>query len=313
MSIQFSNLADQVAADGVVSPEEILSLRRLGWGDGEIHRGEAEAIFKINNLIKDQTDEWVDFFVEAISEFVLNGTEPRGMCDESEARWLIAQIDHDGRLESMAELEAMVRIIEKAENVPDVLKHYALRQVEEAVLNGTGPTRHGSDLADCHISAGECRIIRRLIFSAGGFGPAAVSREEAEMLFRIKDKTLSAANDALWKDLFVDGVANYIKGFQLTNAQMSHERVKELESFISDNKANVGRFFGRMARDIPQARNHFGNVFGKKSAGSNYAVAQAAGSEVTDQEQKWLKEMIEADGELDDLERALLKRIAEED
>jgi tellurite resistance protein len=313
MTIQFANLAEKVAADGMVSPEEILSLRRLGWGDGEIHRGEAEAIFRINNLIKDQSDEWVDFFVEAIGEFVLNGTEPRGMCDEHEARWLITQIDHDGRLESMAELETLVRIIEKAENVPDVLKFYALEQVEEAVLNGRGPTRKGGDLSDSHISDAECGILRRLIFAAGGFGPAAVSRQEAEMLFRIKDKTLTDQNSPLWEQLFLDGVANYIKGFQLTNAQLSHERAKELGSFISDNKASVGRFFGRMARDVPQARNHLGRVFGKKAEGNKYAEAQVAGNEITDQEQQWLNGMVEADGELDDLERKLLRRLAEED
>ena len=313
MSIQFDRLAEQVAADGTISPEELLALRRLGWGDGVITREEAEAIFRINNTINGQDEDWVDFFVEAIGEFVLNGTEPRGMCDEGEARWLITQIDHDGRLESMAELEALVRIVEKAMNVPDVLKRYALNQVEQAVLTGTGPTRVGGELSDEHVSDAECRILRRLIFASGGFGAAAASREDAEMLFRIKDRTLADANDPLWRELFLDGVANYIKGFQLTKAQMSHERAKELESFISDNKANVGRFFGRMARDVPQARNHFGSVFGKKSAGNKYAEAQAAGSEVTDQEQKWLNEMIEADGELDDLERALLRRLAEED
>ena len=50
MSFQFSQLAHQVALDGVVSPSELSSLRQLGWGDGQIHRGEAEAIFEINRL-----------------------------------------------------------------------------------------------------------------------------------------------------------------------------------------------------------------------------------------------------------------------
>lgn len=309
MSIQFDNLAKSVAADGRASHEEILSLRQLGWGDGQITRCEAEAIFAINRQITGQDAEWVDFFVEAISEFVLNGTEPKGMCDESEADWLIAAIDHDGKLESMAELEALVRIIEKARNVPDWLKHYTLEQIEHAVLHGEGPTRDGGELSSTHVSTAECRLLRRVVFASGGHGPAAVSRYDAEMLFRIKDATLEAANALEWKDLFVDGVANYLRGFTAANAQLSHNRMKELESFIADDSVNVGRFFGRMAKEVPNVANHFGKVFGQKGAGTDYTVRAIEGEMVTESERNWLNRQIEADGQLDALERALIDRI----
>ncbi len=312
MSYQFSQLAEQVAADGAISAEELGSLRRLGWGDGQIHRGEAEAIFAINRSIEHPSNEWVDFFVEAIAEFVLNGSEPRHMCSQDEAQWLIQSLDHDGRLESMAELEALVRIVERAHNVPESLKHYALRQVEQAVLTGTGPTRHGGDLSATHISAAECRIVRRLVFASGGHGPAAVTRHDAEMLFRMKDETLQEENAPQWDDLFLDGVSNFLMGFQLQNAQLSHERARELEEFIADNKASVGRFFGAMVKEMPQVQNHFGKVFGKKGEEPDYTSLEAAGNEVTDHEQEWLEKMIDADGEVDELERALLSRIIEE-
>ena len=312
MSIQFSQLAAKVAEDGVVTPAELADLRQLGWGDGKIYREEAEAIFAINNALGTRDEQWVDFFVEAISEFVLNGTEPRGMCDEAEAKWLINAFDHDGKLDSMAELEALVRIVEKAQNVPDMLKRYAERQIEQAVLRGTGPTRCGGELASCHISAAECRILRRLVFASGGFGPAAVSRYDAELLFRLKEATVQEENAPQWDDLFVDGVANYLKGFALTNAQLDHARLKELEAFVADNKASVGRFMGAMARELPQVHNHFGRAFGKKPEGQNYTAAAAAGNLVEDNEQAWLEKMIDADGEVDDLERALLARLVEE-
>ena len=312
MSIQFTDLARRVAEVGRVSPEELFSLRQLGWGDGRIYREEAEAIFEINRAIRQADPEWVDFFVEAISEFVLNGSEPRGMCDDAEARWLIGALDHDGKIDSMAELELLVRVIEKARNVPDFFKDYVLRHVEQAVMTGTGPTRCGGDLSATHISTAECRILRRVIFASGGHGPAAVSRKDAELLFRLKDATLQEENSPAWDELFVDGVANYLKGFQLTKAQLSHERVKELESFIADNQARVGRFIGAMAREVPQVRNHFGKVFGKNADGQSYVEAAAAGNLVEDFEQEWLEKMIAADGEVDDLERALLARIVDE-
>jgi hypothetical protein len=310
--MQFTELAQRAAIDGQVTAEEVLALRRQGWGDGIITRIEAEALFAINDALETRGEEWTDFFVEAIVHFVLNGTEPRRQCDDNEARWLIAQVDHDGLVESMAELETIVRIIERAENVPFRLKDYAIEQVEKEVLSGVGPTRCGGELSDVHITAAEVEILRRVIFGSGGHGPAYVTRMEAEMLFRLKDATLAEQNSPEWDELFLDGVANYLKGFAFQNAQLEHGRAKELEAFMNDNQPSVARFMMRAAREMPQVANHLGKVFGKKQSGPTFAQQAAAGDAFTDPEQQWLDRMIEADGEIDDLERRLLTRIIEE-
>lgn len=314
MTTQFIAVAEAAAADGRITAEELLALRREGWGDGIITRAEAEALFTLNNALEERSTEWCDFFVEAIGEFVLNGTPPRLQCSLDEAEWLIAQIDHDGVVESMAEMETIVRIIERAENVPEPLKTYALEVIEREVLTGTGPTRHGGDLSATHISAAECRIIRRVIFASGGCAPAAVSRFEAELLFRLKDATLAEENAAEWDDLFIDGVANFLKGFVLPSAQLSHDRKRELEAFIaSENQPSIGRFMGRVVREVPKAANHFGKVFGKKQdTGPNYTALAAAGEAVTDYESEWLESMINADGAVDELESRLIAKLAQD-
>jgi hypothetical protein len=315
MTTQFIDITQRAAADGQITAEELLALRREGWGDGIITRAEAEALFVLNNSLSERSNEWCDFFVEAIGEFVLNGTPPRLQCSLEEAVWLIGQIDQDGVVESIVELETMVRIIERAENVPERLKNYVLDQIEREVLTGTGPTRCGGALSATHISSAECRIIRRVIFASGGHGPAAVSRFEAELLFRLKDETLAEENAPEWDDLFIDGVANYLKGFTLQNAQVSHERKLELEAFVADNRASVGRFMGRVAKEAPMVANHFGKVFGKKqdaATGTDYTALAIAGEAITDFEQEWLEKMIDADGEVDELESRLIARLAAE-
>ncbi len=311
MTTHFTELAQRAAADGQVTSQEVLALRREGWGDGIITREEAEALFAVNNALDTSDSEWSDFFVEAVGEFVLNGTEPRRQCSLEEAEWLMAQVDHDGVVESEVELETLVRVVERAENVPDRLKTYIIDQVEREVLSGTGPTRCGGELSATHISSAECRILRRVIFAAGGCAPTAVSRFEAEMLFRLKDETLAEENAPEWDELFLDGVSNYLKSFAFQNAQLDHDRARELQAFVADNEANVGRVMRRMVRDMPQAANHFGKVFGKRDAGPTIAEQAAAGAVVTDNEREWLDRMIDADGEVDDLERRLLSRITE--
>jgi uncharacterized tellurite resistance protein B-like protein len=314
VTTQFLAVARAAAADGQITADELLALRREGWGDGIITSAEAEALFTLNSALSVRSPEWVDFFVEAISEFVLNGTPPRLQCSLEEAEWLIAQVDADGKVESMAELEALVRIVERAENVPDRLKDYVLAKVENAVLHGTGPTRHGGDLSATHITAAECRILRRVIFASGGHGPAAVTRHDAEMLFRLKDATLADENAAEWDDLFLDGVANFMKGFVLPSAQLSHERKRELEAFVADNQTNLGGFLGRVVREAPNVGNHFGKVFGKKRpAGPDYGALAAEGEKITTFESEWLDKMIEADGQVDELESRLIARLAEQD
>jgi len=312
MTTHFTELARRAAADGQVSATELLALRQQGWGDGIITREEAEALFAVNDVLTDRDEEWCDFFVEAIGEHVLNGSEPRLQCSEEEAQWLIDRIDHDGIVESLVELETIVRIVERAQNTPVRLKDYVLAQVEREVLTGTGPTRCGGALSATHITSAECRIIRRVIFASGGHGPAAVSRFDAETLFRLKDETLSEENAPEWDDLFLDGVSNYLKGFALHNAQLDHDRALELRAFIADNKPNVGRFMGQVAKELPNVANHFGKVFGKKDTAPGFDAQAAAGAEVTDHEQEWLETMIEADGEVDELERRLLARIIDE-
>ncbi|MDJ0641544.1 MAG: hypothetical protein QNJ15_01895 [Erythrobacter sp.] len=317
MTTHFAELARQAAEDGVVSPQELLALRRQGWGDGAIHKDEAEALFALNNVLEERDSEWCDFFIEAIGEFVLNGTPPRLQCNDQEAEWLIAQVDHDGVVESMVELETLVRIVERAENVPTRLKNYLLEQVEREVLTGVGPTRCGGELSATHISSAECRILRRVIFSSGGYGPAAVSRFDAELLFRLKDATLEDENAAEWADLFVDGVANFLRGFTLDNAQLSHERKLELVKFVETESRGHAAFIGAMAKSRAGIGERVGwaieHLQGTDGPQNDYSGDFAAGDAVTGDEQSWVDGQIDGDGQVDALEHRLIARLAEED
>ena len=308
MTLHFADIARQAAADGAISADEILALRRVGWGDGSIAPEEADAIFALNDALVQPTAEWSDFFVEAIGELVVNGTDPKGYVSEDNARWLMARIDHDGALQGMTELELLVRVLERSHNVPEGLKAYVLGQIERAVLTGTGPTRAGGEFSSSHVSQAEARILRRVLFAPAGDAPAAVSCGEAELLFRLKDATRDAPNAAEWKRLFVQGVGNYLMGAASRSAQISRERAAELEAFVADDSTSVAGFLGRMAKGAPQA---FGVVFGKKAPERDRLAELRSAEEVTASEQGWLDAHVGADSEVDEYERALITFLAE--
>lgn len=312
MTINFPELARQAAADGAITAEEVLALRRAAWPDGRIDQTEAEAILAINDVVAGKSAEWTDFLVEAVGEFVLNGTEPKGYVADETADWLIARLDQDGRLDSVAELELLVRVLEKALGTPDRLKDYALAQIERAVLTGEGPTRDGGTLSAGSITEAECKLLRRVIFASGGDRPSAVSQREAEMLFRLKDASLGAPNAAEWQRLFVQGVGNYLQGWT-GGRPLSRDRAAQLESFMNDHSHGLGSFFGRMsqvgARDIASAARDV--LGGSKPVARDYAGEADSEAALTSPEKAWLDGRIEADGRTDPLEEALIAFLAE--
>jgi hypothetical protein len=307
MSIEFGDLTTQIAGDGRITDTEILELRRLGWADGKMSPDEAESLFVANETADETTPEWCDFFVDALTSFVVYAVEPRGYVDAEMAEELVSRVDRDGRVGTMAELELLVRVIEVATSVPQALRDYALKQVEEAVILGDGPTRHGA-LSPHGVNATEVTLLKRLIFGTGSERPAGVSKAEAEMLFRIKDATLHDANAPEWTDLFVKGVAQFLLGFSGHEA-LSKDRAAELESFMAREGQGVGGFLGRMATSLPDLAG-FGSLLKIGGDEADYLEewddsAESAAT-LEPAEHRWLQDMLEADEDLDELEKALI-------
>lgn len=308
MSFSFSNLAEAVEAGHRISAEDVLAARRLAWGDGTISEAEAQAIFELNHLSGERSPEWVDFFVEALTEYVVNQQSPRGYVDEGNAAWLQAQVDRDGKVETRAELELLIKVLERALNAPDSLKAYVLRQIEAVVTTGEGPTRDGGTLRPGAIDDCEVALLRRLVFASGGPGAIVVSRDEAEALWRIKDACRDGDNGASWKTFFVQALGNHVMAHEIYKP-LERGEAERLEAFVNDRSSNVARFLGRMVQSAgrPPVR----KVFGRK-APSTLDAEVAASQAVTPDESAWIRSRIDGDGEVDALEQALIDFIAAE-
>lgn len=300
MTRPLDDVTAMIAQTRALGPAETLALRRAVWPDGNISAQEAGILFELNRTSNAPSAEWVDFFVEAVTAYLVEQAEPRGYVSEENAAWLMHAIDHDGRIDTLAELELLVKVIERAENVPDSLKAYALEQIRHAVLHGEGPTRCGNGLQPGTIGTSEVRLLRRVLYAAGGDAPAHISRAEAELLFELKDATLAGANAPEWQTLFVQAISLHLMTNQRFRA-LTRQDAQRLHAFMADTSAGIGSFFGRMAGSL----------------GSIPAEAPATDPEpapedgLTASEQEWLQAMVSGDGKLDPLERALLKALAE--
>jgi hypothetical protein len=293
-----------------VSTEELRELRQRLWADGSISTEEAEALFEINASVE-PSNEWTDFFVEALCGHLIENGQPRGYVNEDAAAWLIRQIGQDGRLETQAELELIVKTLEHADYAPESLKRFALAEIEKTVLTGTGPTRGGGELTPGRIDDVEVALLRRLIFAPAGDGPAKVSKAEAEMLFRLKDTTLGAANSAEWKKLFVQGVANHLMAHQ-SYVPPSPEQEARLEAPYKADP--FGDVLSKLGRDVASPHEFGEAVFGDSEHEriADFNEAAAADAQVSGGESDWLKRLFDKDGARDELEQALVDFLAED-
>jgi hypothetical protein len=309
MSFSFSDFSAELESGGALSAEDVLAIRRSVWPDGVVARAEAETIFELHRLAREPSLEWSDFFIEAIIDTVLNASEPHGYVDDDSAAWLIGQIDREEKPIGAVELELVVRIVEKALNAPASLKAWALAEIERCVLSGEGATRRDGDLRPGTVDEAEVNLLRRLVFASGGDGALVVSQDEAEMLWRIKDSTLGAANAPGWQRLFVQAVGNHLMAYS-SYRPLERPEAARLEAFMDDRRSNVLGFLARLGRpDFGGAARVFKSE--EESAEDHDAAVDAAAA-VTPAENAWLQANVDRDGQRDEYEEALLRFLNEE-
>lgn len=302
----------ELAARGEILPADVLKLRREVFHDGLATREEAEALFALDAACADKCSEWFAFFSEAVSDYVVFSEPPAGHVAPDNAAWLRRMIAHDGRVDTVSELDILIVVLEKARSVPSDLAAFALQQVADAVVDGIGPL--AGDSARGVVSESDLKRLRRILYAAGGEESIAVSRDEADVLFAINENVVPGGN-AAFDDLFVKAIGSFLLG---ATGHVLPSRADALgdEAFLSDIEPNLGRFFSRMlsgglsaivqaSRDDHSVESHF------RALNQRRAENAARGAEIDQSEVEWLARRIGRTGMLNRNERALMTFLSE--
>lgn len=115
-------LKKELLADGIIDAAEVKELEEVLYEDGVIDKNEADFLFELNNAVsgKANAPEWKDFFVKAITSFVLDDNQSNGEVDEDEAKYLYDQIKGDGQIDDI-EKALLENIKAKSKNFPVLL------------------------------------------------------------------------------------------------------------------------------------------------------------------------------------------------
>ena len=115
-------LKKDLLADGIIDAAEVKELEEVLYEDGVIDKDEADFLFELNNAVsgKENAPEWKDFFVKAITSFVLDDEQSNGEVDDDEAKYLYDQIKGDGQIDDI-EKALLENIKAKSNNFPALL------------------------------------------------------------------------------------------------------------------------------------------------------------------------------------------------
>jgi hypothetical protein len=195
---------------GSVKDADVLRLTQAIDRNGGISQAEANCLLALHKDCPVQAPAWKDFLVGVLTEHIVDHAEPEGYITAAKAKWLVSGISRDGRVETRAELDLLVSVIERARWVPASLVAFALAQVREAVIRGDGPLRTGEPATRGAIREREVGLVRALLCAFSDNGRIPITRTEAEILFDINDEIVPSLGCEAWTDLFVKASANLI-------------------------------------------------------------------------------------------------------
>lgn len=201
---------DDIIAKGSIGESDVMKMRAVTYADGSISPAEADQLFRLNDARILAARAWDDYFIEAITDFLVNQAEPVGYVTAENAQWLIERISHDGHVDTRTELELAINVIDRARWSPESLVRFALEQVRDAVVTGAGVLRSGGKLQPGRIDEADVELLRRILYAFGGDGSVAITRAEAEILFDISDALAEHGAPAAWTDLFVKAITNAV-------------------------------------------------------------------------------------------------------
>lgn len=296
-----------------IDAADVARLRAEIFPDGHVCRAEAERLLAMDGRAGSTCPEWTSFLVEAVTDHLVHQEVPAGYVSEANAEWLVAAATS---ARPATELEVLIAVLERARTSPASLSAHALGRVAEAVVDGVLRMPDGRTLVPGVIGKAEVDLLRRILHAFGGGAGIGISREEAEVLFDLNDRTAGAANHPEWTELFVKAMANFVMCASGWTPPTREEALRH-ETFLDDTSIDVAGFFRAMASagakgilDAYRAPSGLEEAWRSRNAERAGAAAQAEAIDAG--EAAWLVERISRDGTVHDNEKALLAFIGRE-
>lgn len=154
--------ANVIAGKGKITACDVALLKAEAFSQGVTTVDGAVVLFALNGACRDTCPEWAQFFVESLSDFIIDRCLPAGTLDDTNALWLERMLAADGIIATPLEFELLHTVLKRAPHVPDSLKVFALSQIRHAIHAGSGAyarLRDGSQKGVCDTDLAYARLV----------------------------------------------------------------------------------------------------------------------------------------------------------
>lgn len=320
--LRIEHLDERLHATGRIEGQHTLQLRRMIYANGTVTRKDAEILFNLDRVCSRKDPTFAALYVEALTDYLVWQTEPKGYLTDDLARFLIDNISADKHIQRDTELELVLNVVHWARRCPEELVLLVLEAVRQSVLL-PHHTALGANRPRVSIGAADVAILRKALHAPAGDGSLMVTRREADLLFTLNEATPTDQNDPEWRDFFVRAIANCLMNSMDAPMVPTHEEAVRREQWLSE-RHSIGQLLSSVAGALSRGDIPVREVFeefdpmGAKAARKE-ADAEARATKLRLQreaidadEAKWLAERILRDGAVDENERALLTYLKKE-
>jgi len=314
--LRIDELNEKLRASGRIEGQHAMQLRRIIYANGSVGHEAAKLLLGLDRACSKKDPAFAQLYVEALTDYFVWQTEPKGYVSPEGARLLIDNIGADGHIESKTELELVLNIVHWARHCPEELVLLVLDAVRQSVLlSRESPL--GANRPRTSIGAGDVAILRKALHAPAGDGSLLVTRREAELLFTLNDATAAGGNDPEWSDFFARAIVNHLLNPANAPAIPSREDAARREHWL-DERGSISQLLGSVGKALARGDIPVREVFDEldpSGAASDEKAAEAEaratsdllGRETIDSfEAAWLAKRILQDDAIDDNERALL-------
>lgn len=238
MSVSDLNaLTKRLSISKTITSADVLALRRAVYGDEGVSLVEAETLLRLEGSQRSPSAEWSQFFIEALTDILVNQVAPAGYITPEQGQWLASHALVNDVFPSPLVVNAVVHILERARSAPRDLVIHVIKTIRASVARRGGA-----------IEAEEVELLRRAVFSAGGIDGLAVSREEAELLFDIDGALTTQAET--WPDVFARAIGNHLMYMSIHAVPDAAEALRRERMLNEPETPGIGGFLRAVVNGI---------------------------------------------------------------
>lgn len=195
--------ACMIAGQNKIDAQDVLTLRKHVFPQGLASAEDAITLQTLHHSPGSKCPEWATYYVEAMTAFIVDLCWPQGSLDDLNARWIEALIAPEGVVETEAELDFLIHVIDIARSVPDRLSTLAIDQVRAALEMGRGAYASRREVRRQGISEQDVAHVVRILKGACNHGLMTVTKRENKVLVAIDMIVSAELNHPSWRDLML--------------------------------------------------------------------------------------------------------------